>query len=42
MTEQSVLDSELFQRWQNALRLTSFAGFFERTASGEAGVLDLA
>lgn len=42
MTEQTVLDSELFERWQNAPRLTSFAGFFERTASGEAGAPDLA
>ena len=36
------VDPETIERWRNAPRLTSFAPFFERTASGRGGAPDLA
>ncbi len=37
-----MVDREVIERWRNAPRLTSFAAFFERTASGQGGAPDLA
>ncbi|MGF6175440.1 class I SAM-dependent methyltransferase [Ensifer sp. 4252] len=36
-----MVDQPTIEHWRNAPRLTSFAGFFERTASGEIGAPDL-
>ncbi len=35
-----MVDQETLERWRNAPRLTSFAAFFERTASGQGGAPD--
>ncbi|KQU89516.1 hypothetical protein ASD00_27095 [Ensifer sp. Root31] len=37
-----MVDRSTIEHWRKAPRLTSFAGFFERTASGESGAPDLA
>lgn len=37
-----MVDPQTLERWRNAPRLTSFADFFERTASGRGGAPDLA
>lgn len=37
-----MVDRPTIEHWRNAPRLTSFAAFFERTASGETGAPDLA
>lgn len=37
-----MVDQDTIERWRNAPRLTSFAPFFERTASGQGGAPDLA
>lgn len=36
-----MVDSETIEKWRNAPRLTSFATFFDRTASGQGGAPDL-
>jgi tRNA (cmo5U34)-methyltransferase len=36
-----MVDPQTLERWRNAPRLTSFAAFFERTASGKGGAPDL-
>lgn len=37
-----MVDEDTIERWRHAPRLTSFAAFFERTASGQGGAPDLA
>ncbi|CAH0343214.1 class I SAM-dependent methyltransferase [Rhizobium sp. CECT 9324] len=37
-----MIDQQTLERWRQAPRLTSFADFFERTASGKGGAPDLA
>lgn len=37
-----MVDPQTIERWRNAPRLTSFAPFFERTASGKGGAPDVA
>lgn len=37
-----MVDQATIEKWRNAPRLTSFAPFFERTASGQGGAPDLA
>lgn len=37
-----MVDEDTIERWRNAPRLTSFAPFFERTASGQGGAPDIA
>lgn len=36
-----MVDQQIIERWRTAPRLTSFAPFFERTASGKGGAPDL-
>lgn len=36
-----MVDQETIEKWRNAPRLTSFATFFDRTASGQSGAPDL-
>lgn len=36
-----MVDRETIEKWRNAPRLTSFATFFDRTASGQGGAPDL-
>ncbi len=40
--EMAMVDQRTIERWKNAPRLTSFAAFFERTASGQGGAPDIA
>jgi hypothetical protein len=42
MEGSAMIDQATIEKWRNAPRVTSFAAFFERTASGQGGAPDLA